>query len=216
MKSSKGKTRTIGSGWIISDTPYFGIRNADFGFSNIYSAFRNRQSAIGMHLLIDGYNLLHVAHSLTRLNSTQLRQERDRLIDQLSAYQKLKPSAMTLVFDGWLGGWTTEQREIKRGIEIIYSKLGEKADEVIKRLAREKGSAAIVITSDRDISKFAERMGAAVIPSEQFQEKLEHASGRLEEGLEEEEEEEKGVKKKGLARRLSKKEKRTRAALKKL
>jgi len=169
-----------------------------------------------MHLLIDGYNLLHVAHSLTRLNSAQLRQERDRLIDQLSGYQKLKPSAMTLVFDGWLGGWTTEQREIKRGIEVIYSRLGEKADEVIKRLVREEGSAAIVITSDRDISKFAERMGAAVIPSEQFQEKLEHASGRFEEGLEEEEEEEKGIKKKGLARRLSKKEKRTRAALKKL
>jgi len=169
-----------------------------------------------MHLLIDGYNLLHIAHSLTRLNSTQLRQERDRLIDQLSAYQKLKPSAMTLVFDGWLGGWTTEQREIRRGIEVIYSRLGEKADEVIKRLIREKGSGAVVITSDRDISRFAERMNAAVIPSEQFQEKLEFASDRLEEGLEEEEEERKGVRKKGLARRLSRKEKRTRAALKKL
>ena len=169
-----------------------------------------------MHLLIDGYNLLHIAHSLTRLNSNQLRQERDRLIDQLSAYQKVKPSPITLVFDGWLGGWTTEQREIKRGIEVIYSRLGEKADEVIKRLVREEGSAAIVITSDRDISRFAERMGAAVIPSDQFQEKLEHASGRSEEGLEDQEEEERGVKKKGLARRLSKKEKRTKAALKKI
>jgi len=169
-----------------------------------------------MHLLIDGYNLLHIAHFLTRLNSNQLRQERDRLIDQLSAYQKVKPSPITLVFDGWLGGWTTEQREIKRGIEVIYSRLGEKADEVIKRLVREEGSAAIVITSDREISRFAERMGAAVIPSDQFQEKLEHASGRFEEGLEDQEEEERGVKKKGLARRLSKKEKRTKAALKKL
>ncbi|HXX34464.1 MAG TPA: NYN domain-containing protein [Thermodesulfobacteriota bacterium] len=169
-----------------------------------------------MHLLIDGYNLLHIAHSLTRLNSNQLRQERDRLIDQLSAYQKVKPSPITLVFDGWLGGWTTEQREIKRGIEVIYSRLGEKADEVIKRLVREEGSAAIVITSDRDISRFAERMGAAVIPSDQFQEKLGHASGRFEEGLEDQEEEERGVKKKGLARRLSKKEKRTKAALKKI
>jgi hypothetical protein len=169
-----------------------------------------------MRLLIDGYNLLHIAHSLTRLNSSQLRQERDRLIDQLSAYQKLKPSAITLVFDGWLGGWTTEQREIKRGIEVIYSRLGEKADEVIKRLVREEGSAAIVITSDRDISRLAERMDAAVIPSEQFQEKLEHATGGFEEGFEEDEEEESGVKKKGLSRRPSKKEKRARAALKKL
>jgi predicted RNA-binding protein with PIN domain len=169
-----------------------------------------------MHLIIDGYNLLHSSHSLTRLNSVQLRWERDRLIDQLSAYLKLKPFRITVVFDGWLGGWAAEKRESKRGVEVIYSRLGEKADEVIKRLVREKGSGAIVITSDRDISKFAERIGAAVIPSEQFQEKLEVSSCRVEGCLEEDEEEEKGTKKKGLSRRLSKKERRARAALKKL
>jgi hypothetical protein len=59
-------------------------------------------------------------------------------------------------------------------------------------------------------------MDAAVIPSEQFQEKLEVSSYKLEGAPEEEEEEEKGTKKKGLSRRLSKKEKRARAALKKL
>jgi predicted RNA-binding protein with PIN domain len=122
---------------------------------------------------------------------------------------------MTVVFDGWQGGWNTEKREKKREIEIIYSKLGEKADEVIKRLVKEKGSEAMVITSDRDISRFAERMDVAVISSEQFFEKLEVSSNRFEEGFEEEEEE-KGVHTKGLSRRLSKKEKRARAALKKL
>ncbi len=168
-----------------------------------------------MHLIIDGYNLLHSTQSLTRLNAIQLRWERDHLIDQLSAYQKVKPSRMTVVFDGWLGGWATEKKEIKRGIEVIYSRLGEKADEVIKRLVREKGSEAIVITSDREISKFAERMNAAVIPCEQFQEKLEGSSRGVEEDFKEEEEES-GTKKKGLSRRPSKKEKRARAALKKL
>ncbi len=86
---------------------------------------------------------------------------------------------------------------------------------MIKRLIREKGSEAIVITSDREVSKFAERMNAAVVPSEQFQEKLEGCSRPVEGGFEEEEEE-KETKKKGLSRRLSKKEKRARAALKKL
>jgi len=122
---------------------------------------------------------------------------------------------MTVVFDGWQGGWDTEKRERKGEMEIIYSKLGEKADEVIKRLVKEKGSEAMVITSDRDISRFAERMDVAVIPSEQFFEKLEVSSNRFEERLKEEEEE-KGVNTKGLSRRLSKKEKRVRAALRKL
>ncbi|MCJ7803118.1 MAG: NYN domain-containing protein [Desulfobacterales bacterium] len=169
-----------------------------------------------MHLIIDGYNLLHVNRSLIRLNSTQLQWERDRLIDQLSAYQKLKPCGITIIFDGWQGGWSTEKRERKGGIEIIFSRLEEKADEVIKRLAKEKGSGAIVITSDRDVARFAERMAVSVISSEQFREKLEVSANKFEDIFEEEEEEEKGIKKKGLSRRLSKKEKRARAALKKL
>lgn len=171
---------------------------------------------IDMHLIIDGYNLLHITHSLTRPSSVQLRWERDRLIDQLSAYQRLKPSAITVVFDGWLGGWAAEKREVQKGVEVIYSRLGEKADEVIKRLVREKGSGAIVVTSDREISRFAERIDAAVIPSEQFQEKLEGSSYKVDGSPEEDEEEEKGTKKKGLSRRPSKKERRARAALKKL
>jgi predicted RNA-binding protein with PIN domain len=169
-----------------------------------------------MHLIIDGYNLLHVNRSLIRLNSTQLQWERDRLIDQLSAYQKLKPCGITVVFDGWQGGWSTEKRERKGGIEIIFSRLEEKADEVIKRLVKEKGSGAIVITSDRDVARFAERMAVSVISSEQFREKLEVSANKFEDIFEEEEEEGKGIKKKGLSWRLSKKEKRARAALKKL
>jgi hypothetical protein len=168
-----------------------------------------------MHLIIDGYNLLHVSRSLIHLHSVQLQRERDRLVDQLSAYQRLKPFRITVVFDGWQGGWATERSENKKGIQVIFSKLGEKADEVIKRLVKEQGSGATVITSDRDISRFAERMAIAVIPSEQFREKLEASASKLEERIEEEEEEA-GVKKRGLSRRLSKKEKRARAALKKL
>jgi uncharacterized protein len=169
-----------------------------------------------MHLIIDGYNLLHVARSLIHFDSNQLQWERDRLVDQLSAYQRLKPCGITVVFDGWQGGWSTEKREKKRGIELVFSKLGEKADEVIKRLVKERGSGAIVITSDRDIARFAERLRVSVISSEQFQEKLERSSIEIHEYLRGEEEEEKRAKIKGLTRRPSKKEKRARNALKKL
>jgi hypothetical protein len=166
-----------------------------------------------MHLIIDGYNLLHVNRSLIHLSPVQLQWERERLIDQLSAYQKLKPCRITVVFDGWQGGWATEKRESQKGVEVIYSKLGEKADEVIKRLVKEKGSGAIVITSDRDIARFGERMAVSVIPSDQFRERMEISADKFKEI---EEGEEAGVKQKGPSRRLSKKEKRARAALKKL
>ena len=122
---------------------------------------------------------------------------------------------MTVVFDGWRGGWVTEKRERKKGIDLIFSKLGETADEVIKRLVKERGSGAVVVTSDRDISKYAQRLSVAVIPSDQFRERIDHSSLQAE-GQEASEEEETERSKKGPSRRLSKKEKRLRAALKKL
>jgi predicted RNA-binding protein with PIN domain len=80
-----------------------------------------------MHLIIDGYNLLHADRTLVPLNSTQLQRERDHLVDQLSAYHSLRQMEMTVVFDGWQGGWSTEKRDRKKGIELVFSKLGEKA-----------------------------------------------------------------------------------------
>jgi predicted RNA-binding protein with PIN domain len=169
-----------------------------------------------VYLLIDGYNLLHAGGSLAQLNPIELQWKRDRLIDQLSAYRRLKQCEITVVFDGWQGGWSAEKKEMRKGVEIIFSKVGEKADEVIKRLAKERGSGVTVITSDRDISKYAERMALAVIPSDQFSEKMESASVKTEETLKNGEGEARGQKKKGPSRRLSKKEKRKLATLKKL
>jgi predicted RNA-binding protein with PIN domain len=170
-----------------------------------------------MHLIIDGYNLLHLLSPRLSLNAPQLQRERDRLLDRLSDYGRQRGLEITIVFDGWQGGWITEQRERRKGIEVIYSKVGEKADDVIKRLVRERGSGSMVITSDREISKDAERMSVAVIPSDQFREKLEQSAVEVESFLKDEEEgEERGRKKKGLSRRLSKKEKRKRTALRKL
>ncbi len=168
-----------------------------------------------MHLIIDGYNLLHADRSLAHVNSTRLQWGRERLIARLSTYQKMKSCGLTVVFDGWQEGWATETTEKKKGVEIIFSRKGEKADEVIKRLVKEKGSGTVVITSDREVATFAQRTGVAVISSEQFREKLEKAnSPTIEEGGSEEEV--RGGKKKGPARRLSKKEKRARAASRKL
>jgi len=169
-----------------------------------------------MHLIIDGYNLLHVGRLPIALSAGDLQRERARLIDELSSYRQAKACEMTVVFDALQAGWAAEKRERRKGIELIFSQLGEKADDVIKRLVKEKGPGRIVITSDRDIARYAERMGSAVIPSEQFREKMDLSPIRDEKDTEEEEDEQGGIKRKGPSRRLSKKEKRARTALKKL
>ena len=173
-----------------------------------------------MHLIIDGYNLLHVGRLPVLLTADDLRRERDQLVDQLSLYRQTRPCEITLVFDGWQGGWAAEKRERRKGIELIFSRLGEKADEVIKRLANQKGAGAAVVTSDRDISRYAEKMNVAVIPSDQFKRKMEQPAVTpavtMDKGFGQDQDEGKGAKRKGPSRRLSKKERRARAALKKL
>ncbi|MDP2970282.1 MAG: NYN domain-containing protein, partial [Deltaproteobacteria bacterium] len=134
----------------------------------------------------------------------------------LSLYRQARSSEILVVFDGWQGGWSTEKKERRKGIELIFSRIGEKADEVIKRLIREKGSGAVVVTSDREISKYADRLSVPVISSEQFQEKLERFTFQPEKEIEVDDEEERGFKRKGPSRRPSKKEKRLKLALKKL
>lgn len=176
-------------------------------------------SSFKMILIIDGYNLLHSGRTLVKLNSVELQWERERLVEKLSAYRQAKSCGVMAVFDGWQGGWPTEKREKQKGIELIFSRIGEKADEVIKRLIREKGSGAVVVTSDREIARYASRLSVPVIPSERFLEKLENVADqkvKKEERGPEEEGEERGSKKKGPSRRPSKKEKRLKLALKKL
>ena len=169
-----------------------------------------------MHLIIDGYNLLFAGRLISQMNAIELQRERDRLILLLSAYMKRKQRNITVVFDGWRTGWSTEQRELKGGVEVIFSRLGERADDVIKRMVRDKGPGAVVVSSDREIATYGEKMGVAVIPSEQFLERLMGPARMVEEDLELEDEEERGSKRRGPSRTLSKKEKRLRIALKKL
>jgi hypothetical protein len=169
-----------------------------------------------MDLIIDGYNLLHVGRLPIALTAEALQRERERLVEELSSYRQARSCGITVVFDGWQAGWAVEKKERKKGIDLIFSKMGEKADDVIKRLVKDKGPGKVVITSDRDVARYAEKMGAAVIPSEQFRERMDRPFVAGEKDADEEEDEQPGFKRKGPSRRLSKKEKRAKAALRKL
>jgi len=169
-----------------------------------------------MDLIIDGYNLLHAGHLPMALSAEELQRERERLVEELSSYRQARSCGITVVFDGWKTGWAVEKKERRKGIDLIFSQLGEKADDVIKRLVKDKGPGKVVITSDRDVARYAEKMGAAVIPSEQFRERMDRPFVSGGKDTDEEEDEQPGFKRKGPSRRLSKKEKRAKAALRKL
>jgi len=121
-----------------------------------------------MDLIIDGYNLLALDKRLDR----GLEQSRNALITHLTRYRKAKPLNLTVVFDGWRSGSANETRLDQDGISIVYSRRGEKADAVVIRLAREKSSGAVVVSSDREIRNSVERFGAVAVHAQDFNEIL--------------------------------------------
>jgi hypothetical protein len=127
---------------------------------------------MGTHLIIDGYNLMGVMEGIPE----ELECAREDLLDTLASYRHQKPYAMTVVFDGWQHDWPVEQHERRGGIDVIYSKRGEKADQVIQRMARHYGKACAVVTSDREIIQVARTYGAFVLEAWEFAAKLRRSS----------------------------------------
>jgi predicted RNA-binding protein with PIN domain len=128
------------------------------------------------HLIVDGYNLLALTGRIGAGVSLHSEVARESFLRDLAAYREQKSHAITVVFDGWQQGWGTEQREHRLGLEIIFSRRGEKADQVIQRLAAEYGSACAVVSSDREIVNAANAQGALVMKAQEF-------IGKLREGL---------------------------------
>ncbi|HJU04740.1 MAG TPA: NYN domain-containing protein [Nitrospiraceae bacterium] len=128
---------------------------------------------MSVHLIIDGYNLLGRRGQV----GPESEMAREFLVRELTAYRQRKGHPMTLVFDGWRQGLPVERHEHRAGVQVIYSKKGERADQVIQRLTSEFGSECAVVSSDREVADFARARGAFVIGAAEFELKL-HADAR--------------------------------------
>ena len=116
-------------------------------------------------IIIDGYNLIGIQHR-------DLRHKREELIQQLIAYKRLKGHDITVVFDGWKTGSHREEHAVTGGIRVIYSRLGDKADDVIRKIISQEKKEWIVITSDREIASHAWAEGAVPVSSDDFRQRL--------------------------------------------
>lgn len=168
------------------------------------------------NILIDGYNLIGVDHK-------NLEQARHHLIQRLREYAEIKGHDITVVFDGWKNGLPSETHERCRGIDVIYSRLGEKADQVIKKFLAAPTKSWIAVSSDREIYNFAEHRSIVAITKAEFEAKLDAVFltghiGDSEEPWETEEDDDAlpAARKKGNPRKLSGKEKRKKEALRNL
>jgi predicted RNA-binding protein with PIN domain len=119
-------------------------------------------------LIVDGYNLLF----LSQRNPDQA--ARAALRNQLVRYAALKRRTIYLVFDGAARGGETPIRSETSGVVVCYSSGRERADDLIRRMVAERRE-VVVVTSDRDLVRSVERLGAAVLSSHDFQDRLDRA-----------------------------------------
>ena len=168
-----------------------------------------------MHIIIDGYNLIRQSDHFRRLDKMSLEAGRQALIRFLIPYKQSRGHRITVVFDGWKEGWPTEARDREGGITIIYSRQGEKADDVIKKIAAAASEEIMVVTSDRDIASFVERRGGTAVSSLAFETIVTLKSRNMDtgpaipEGKDEDDDDDtrENASKKGPAKRLSRREK---------
>ena len=175
---------------------------------------------MSIHILIDGYNLIRQSTELSQLDRQDIQLGRKALIDRLVVYKKLKHHKITVVFDGIHAPLFSQNRDQVNGIKIIFSRQGELADAVIKRMVAREREKALVVSSDRDIVNFAESRGAATISSPDFERKATMAVFMDADVFDGTDDENSGwiptTKKKGPSRRLGKKDRRNRIKIKKL
>ena len=129
---------------------------------------------MAIHLLIDGYNLLHQIPELSLLMQEDPEEARAALLSKLRTYQKIKRHRITVVFDAW--NRTEPRSEVnQKGIRVVFTAPGETADDYIKRLASKERERAVVVSSDRAIRSFVENQGALSVSSRDFLDRLELA-----------------------------------------
>ncbi|NLN59883.1 MAG: NYN domain-containing protein [Deltaproteobacteria bacterium] len=123
-----------------------------------------------MHIIIDGYNLIRQSDHLRSADRRSLEAGRNALIQFLMPYKRGRGHAITIVFDAWDGDSPREERDRQGDIDIVYSRRGRKADDVIKEMVeKRRGTETVVVTSDRDISRHVVRQGTSSISSPEFE-----------------------------------------------
>jgi predicted RNA-binding protein with PIN domain len=107
------------------------------------------------HLVVDGYNVTKTGYA-----EIPLEQQRARLVSGLGGIAAQTGAEVTVVFDG-------AERMVglppaPRGVRVLFSRKGETADELIRRLVRAEpaGRPVVVISSDREVADGVRRHGA--------------------------------------------------------
>ena len=174
-----------------------------------------------VHLLIDGYNLLHVVESdLTRSRAeAPLEVRRKELLELLRRYQAEKNVNLTAVFDSSEPSGIWSPRDRVGGVQVVYTSATQTADEWIDEACAKHPRGYVVVSNDLEVKASAENYGCLSLSATDFSARLRQVRHKIEieenPYLEDKDDDEDtplyrkvSTKKKGVPRRLPKRERR--------
>ena len=123
---------------------------------------------MAIHLIIDGYNMIGQTEGL----GNDLEDRRRRLIERLSHYRRARGHKVSIVFDGTKGGGFMEETFRTAGVNVLFSRAGETADDLLRQMAGREGSGCVVVSSDRAVQAAARTHGAVAIGIKEFESRL--------------------------------------------
>jgi predicted RNA-binding protein with PIN domain len=173
---------------------------------------------MAVRLIVDGYNLLGSSGECGLARGEDLAFTRERLLEALRRYKRMKGFRITVVFDGSGPRVGPAAPQIHKGIEVVYSRGPEKADEAIVKMVSRSPAGVVVVTSDQEVAGHSARLGASVISAQEFQRRMMAAVTRDLKGYEEDEEPgpRRSTQKKGASRKMKGRQRRDRRRLDRL
>ena len=120
-------------------------------------------------LLVDGYNVIG-AWSVPREEHLSIDEARERLVHMIADYAGFSGEEVIVVFDGHYTDRTVRSRSTVHGVEVVFTKHAESADNYIETLCAEapKWRHVRVATSDSTEQTVALGRGAVRISSREF------------------------------------------------
>jgi predicted RNA-binding protein with PIN domain len=106
-----------------------------------------------VRILVDGYSLLHSWPGLAPGAAPHSARARDALVHVLTQYQDAVGTPVTIFFDGGGAPAGTPKQHSSRKLEVLFSKAGQTADQMIERATHRFAPYGEVLAVTNDVAE---------------------------------------------------------------